>query len=322
MEKVVLLADRNSDSWDFAEKIQNYIEGRYLDKLSLKEVSIKFFRNNEIDIEVPENMRGKDVYFIHDSNKNPQDWWVELLLLKDLLPSASAESISFVLPNMLYSRKDWKDRPHVPISARALAESISPGLKRIITMDLHSASTQGFYPARVPLDNLSSFPTVSDYIQERPLDFGELERLVIVTPDVGGTKRAAKFAKKSNSEYPIAIIDKRRDPQTGNIKEMYLLGDVNDKDCLIVDDMIDSGGTLCDASNLLKKNGGKKIYCYSTHGMFTEGTEKVCNKFEKVMTSNTHYIHHNSVEVIDMSSIFAEAIYRAQKGLSISELFK
>ena len=126
MNGVVLLADQKSASWKFAEKIKEHIKSQYCIDVPLRELSIKFFRNGEIDMEVPQNVRGKDVYFIHDSNKNPQEWWVELLQLKDLLLSSSAETVSFVLPNMLYSRKDWKDRPHVPISARVVASSISP----------------------------------------------------------------------------------------------------------------------------------------------------------------------------------------------------
>jgi ribose-phosphate pyrophosphokinase len=324
IENTILLADPNSTSWKFAERIKDYLHSTYSLKVPpLKELSIKFFRNGEIDMEVPENVRRKDVYFIHDSSKNPQEWWVELLLLKDLLLSASVETASFVLPNMLYSRKDWKDRPHVPISARALDSSISPGLKRIITMDLHAADIQGFYPDSMPLDNLPSYPTVINYMKKNSSTFGELEKIVIVTPDVGGAKRAENFAKNAGSDYPIAIVDKRRDPITGKTKSVNLVGDVENKDCLIFDDIIDSGGTLCDAADLLKKKGAKKVYCYATHGLFTNGREDLCCSFDKVMTSNTYYRESfPPVEIIDMSSIFAEAIYQAQTGGSITELFK
>jgi ribose-phosphate pyrophosphokinase len=322
MKNVILLADSKTPAWGFAEKIKNYLKATYSVDVPLNEVSIKLFRNGEMDMEVPENVRKRDVYFIHDSNKNPAQWLTELLLIKDLLLSASAETVSFVLPDMLFSRKDWKDRPHVPISARAVAASISPGLKRIITMDLHSASIQGFYPSSVPLDNLSSFLPVIDYIKEREIYFGKAEDLVIVTPDAGGAKRAKNFAKKINSRYPIAIIDKRRNPTTGDVVEMDFVGDVKDKDCLIFDDILDSGGTLCEAASVLKENGAKKVYCCATHGLFTLGTEKICSCFDKVLTSNTHYRESfPPVDVIDVSSLFAEAIYRAQNGISISALY-
>ena len=321
MEKVILLADKESKAWDFAEKIRTYIHDE-------KEVSIKHFRNQEIQMHIPENLRGKDVYFIHDSTKNPQEWWVELLLLKDLLLSASAESVSFVLPDMLYSRQDRKHRPHVPISTRALAMSIFPALKRIITMDLHASQIQGAYPAEVPLDNLYSFPETVRYFREHYFD--ELEDLVVVAPDAGGAKRARTFLNKleaaqnnalKKQRYSFALIDKIR-LKSGEIEGMELVGDVKDKNVLIIDDIIDSGKTLCNAARLLKQNGARKLFCYGTHGIFTEGTEMLLTYFDKIITSNTHYQEHNGVEVVDISPLFAEAIYRAEKGLSISKLFE
>lgn len=222
---------------------------------------------------------------------------------------------------MLYSRQDRKDKPHVAISARAVARSIFPNIKRIITMDLHAPQIQGFYPEEVPLDNLYSFPIVVKYLKENKIIPIELKELVIVSPDAGGVDRAKAFAQKLGSNYPLAFIEKRR-AAPGEIKEMRLVGEVKDKDVLIVDDIIDSGGTQCKACDLLKEKGAKNIYAYGTHGLFTEGTEKICSKFNLVMTSNTHYQTGNSVNVIDVSPIFAEAIWRAQKGLSISELFE
>ncbi|MEK6824111.1 MAG: ribose-phosphate pyrophosphokinase-like domain-containing protein [Nanoarchaeota archaeon] len=166
MEKMILLADKNSKSWDFAKKIKNYLEKEKKLEIHLEEVSINYFRNKEINMEVKISVRQKDVYFIHDSSKNPQDWWAQLLLLKDLILSSSANSVSFVLPDLFYSRQDKKDRPHVPISARALANSISLDLKRIITMDLHAAQIQGFYSQKIPVDNLYSFPEVVSYLRK------------------------------------------------------------------------------------------------------------------------------------------------------------
>src|SRR3989344_9090236 len=188
MDKAMLVADKNSRVWDFANKIKEYIEKEKKAAILLGEISINYFRNKEIEMYVPENVRQKDVYFIHDSSKNPQDWWVNLILIKDLLLSSSAKSVSFVLPDLLYSRQDRKDKPHVPISARALANSISSDLKRIITIDLHAAQLQGFYPQNIPVDNLYSFPEVVRHLRENHL--GELERMVIVSPDAGSAPRA------------------------------------------------------------------------------------------------------------------------------------
>ena len=320
MKNVVLLADKNSKAWDFAKKIQKYIQTKKETSVPLKEVNIEHFRNKELDISVPKSIRKKEVYFIQDSSLNPQEWWVDLILLKDLFLNASAESVSFVLPDMFYSRKDRKEKARVPISARALARSISPNLKRIITMDLHASQIQGFYPENLPLDNLYSFPEVVRYLNDNKT-IHNLENLVILSPDAGGVDRARAFAQRLKSKYPIAFIEKRR-PRAGEISEMKLAGNVADKNVLIVDDIIDSGKSLCKAAKLLKENKAKKLFCYGTHAFFTEGVDELLENFDKLMISNTHYWKEKGIEVIDVSSVFAEAIYRVQKGLSISELFE
>lgn len=330
MKEVVLLADPNSRAWRFALKIKNYIESEKNEPVSLKEVSVKHFRNKEEDLYAPNNIRRKEVFFIHDSLKTPQNWWVEILLIKDLLLSASVESISFVLPNMFYSRKDRKDKSRVPISARALARTISPNTKRIITMDLHAPQIQGFYPESMPLDNLYSFPAAVSYLRKNY--FQDLRNLVIVSPDTGGVDRVKSFLKRlkkanlddaENHNYSQAMISKTR-VEPGEVDSMELVGDVKGKNVLVVDDIIDSGNTLLKAADLLKQNGAEKLFFYATHGLFTDGTEKLTEKFDLLMTSNTHYREEGElqgVKIIDTTPLFAEAIYRAQKGLSISELF-
>jgi ribose-phosphate pyrophosphokinase len=324
MNGVILLGDKNSKSWEFAERIQNHLKKISDYDIPLREVTINHFRNGEIDMHVPENVRKKEVYFIHDSNKDPQEWWVELLLLKDLLLSASAESVSFVLPNLLYSRKDRKEKPHVPISARALARTISSGIKRIITMDMHAAQIQGFYNEDVPIDNLYSFPEVVQYLIKNPIC--DLNDLVILSPDAGGVSRARSFVQRIGVRNPLAMMYKVRSTKgvgnTQELEEMKLVGDVKDKHVLIVDDIIDSGGTLCEASKLVKEYGAKKVSCYGTHGIFTKGTSELASNFENIMTSNTYFNEDSNLKIIDMSSAFAEAIYRAQKGISISKLFE
>ena len=319
MEDVVLLSDENSKAWDFAKRIQRYIREKKCEEVKLYNVPISLFRNNELQIDPPENIRKKDVYFIQDSSKNPQQWWTELLLIKDMVLGASAASLTFVLPNMLYSRQDRKVKSRVPISARALADSISPGLCRIITMDLHAPQIQGFYPSTTPLDNLYSSPEVVNYLKQR--EFFDPEEIVVVSPDMGGASRAESFAKRIGSKHPIAMIDKRR-IKAGEVGQMRLVGEVSNKNVIVVDDLIDSGGTLCSAAVLLKQNGANKLFCYATHGLFTKGVLELSSCFERIFTSNTHDQTKNNVEAIDVSSVFAEAIFRAQKGYSLSQLFK
>lgn len=329
MKNVILLADPKTPAWEFAKKIQRYIEDSKEEITPLYSVTIEKFNNGEIGMEIPNNIRKKDIYYIADSSKNPQEWWVELLLIKDLLLSASVDSLTFVLPNMLYSRQDRKHKSRVPISARALANSLAPGLKRIITMDLHAAQIQGCYPASMPLDNLFSFPLVVKHLNEKYLP--DLSKLVIVSPDAGGVERAKSFlqrldklnlTQREKKEFTFALISKIRS-KPGEVKNMQLVGDVSGRDVLLIDDIIDTGGTLCKAAQLLRENGAKRIFCYATHGIFTKGTEELKENFDKILTSNTHFPKENgnSVETIDITSLFAEAIYRAQKGLSISRLF-
>ncbi len=331
MRNVVLMADPNSNAWNFAKKIQDYLQFTKEEHVPLWEISVDFFNNREINMYVPENIRKRDIYYIQDSTKNPQQWWVELLLIKDLVLSSSANTLTFVLPNMLYSRQDRKQKSRVPISARAFAKSISKGIERIITMDLHAPQIQGFYPENIPLDNLYSFPEVVRYIFKNHIN--EFDKLVVVSPDTGGVNRAKSFLKRlkayqtdplnnlNQKEFSFALISKTR-PKAGEVEDMQLVGEVSDKDVIIIDDIIDTGTTLLKAADLLKNNRAKKIFCYSTHGIFTRGTEELRKKFDILMTSNTYYQENNGAEVIDISPTFAEAIYRAQKGLSISKLFE
>jgi ribose-phosphate pyrophosphokinase len=321
----MLLADKNSKSYGFAQKISEYFSTERELDIPLREIEMTNFGNGERGLHIPSNLRGKDVYFIHDSDKNPQQWWVELLLIKDLLLNSSAGSVTFVLPDMMYSRQDRKDRPHVPISARALADSISPGTRRIITMDLHAPQIQGIYPQEVPVDNLYSFPAVVQHIKTNHPYI--LENLVIVSPDAGGTHRARAFLSrlenksKEGEKYSFALMDKTR-AGAGSVKEMKLIGDVSNKNALVIDDMISSGGTLIEAGKVLREAGAKKLMCYGAHGLFTDGTHKIKIAYDVVMTSNSHSQEDKDIEVIDVAPLIAEAIYRAQNGLSISKLFE
>lgn len=194
-------------------------------------------------------------------------------------------------------------------------------------MDLHAPQIQGFYPQTIPLDNLYSFPEVVKYLRDHY--YFDLNNLVVVAPDAGSAGRTKTFLNKlekaqenalDKQEYSFALLSKERS-RPNEVSSMQLIGNVKGKNVLIIDDIIDTGGTLCTAAKVLRENGAKKLFCYGTHGIFTKGTEELCNTYDVVMTSNTHNHENHNVKIIDMSSIFAEAIYRAQMGLSISKLF-
>jgi len=331
MKDVMLLAHPYSPAWSFSKKIQKYIYDNKEEEVPLTKLEIEKFNNKETLPHIPENVRKKDVYLIYSSNMHPNDWWTDLIKIKDLALSASVNSISFVLPNMLYTRQDRKHKSRVPITSRAFANSISDGLQRIITMDLHSAQIQNAYPANVPIDNLYSFPEVVKHVRANHLK--DLENLVIVSPDAGGVNRAASFLGRlldathefdsKPHDYSFAFTHKLRS-KPGEIGKMWLIGDVNKKDVLVIDDIYDTCGTNIKCAELLKKNGAKKLFSYATHGLFTKGTKSLLKSYDFILTSNTHYkgkSGNGNIEVIDMSGSFAEAIYRAQKGQSISKMF-
>jgi ribose-phosphate pyrophosphokinase len=324
MESLVFLADKNSNAWDFAEKIQDYIKLNKQESLPLYAVPISKFRNKETWIDPAENIRKKEVYYIADSTKTPNDLWVELMLVKDMALRASVNSYNLILPDMPYQRQDRKDKPRVPISARAFADAISPGTKRIITMDLHADQIQGFYPSTTPLDPLKSFPVVAKYLISNHKE--DLENILIVAPDQGEVKRALSFQRRlekigiGNSGFGFMIKGRKK---VGEIEKMRYAGeDPDGKDILLLDDIIDSGNTLCSAATVLREKGAQKLMAYGTHGLFTKGTCELKTYFDNIFTSNTHNSQAvQGIEVIDVSPLFAEAIYRAQKGSSISELF-
>lgn len=331
MKDVVLLADPRTSALDFAKKIQDYIKNTKEKETHLYGLDKIIFKDKEFHPHVKENLRQKDIYVVQSSNKDPSKWLVELAFIRNLCLKADVNSLSFVLPYMRFSRQDRKHMSRVPISTLAVADIISPNLKRIITMDLHSPQIENAYPANVPLDNLQSFPELVKYLKENHSEY--LNNLTIASPDVGGGgranslyKRLMRTEKNSNSDksnYSLAIMSKIRD-KSGKIERMTLIGDVNKKNVLVVDDIIDTGGSAIKASELLRKNGAAGLLYYGTHGLFTEGTDKILESYDVIMTSNTHYHkkkNHGNIEVIDMAPTFAEAIYRAQEGLSVSKLF-
>ncbi len=324
MKDVVLIADPNSNAWDFSQKIQSYLLNQKRTQVPLDAVEISHFGNKELDIHVPRNLRGKEIYFIHDSTDNPQEWLVKTLLINNLFLLASAEHINYVFPDMKYSRQDRKHKPRVPISATILPSCLKPywpTVKRIFTMDLHAEQLVGNY-APIPMENLPSTPSLVRFLKEHN-GIPDLENLVVVAADQGDAKRAERLSNKLNTVNPPAFIYKERDRDTRELTNMRLIGTVKDKRVLIPDDIIDSGKTLRRARNLLKKEGALEIYCYATHGWFTKGTGIITRRFNRTIVSNTNNKDYGSkVEVMDVSPLFAEVMYRAYKGESVSECYE
>ncbi len=281
-------------------------------------ITVKRFSDGESSVKIDENVRGRDVFVIQSISYPANDNLMELLLIIDALRRASARRITAVLPYYGYGRQDRKVEPRVPISARVVAdliETVAPN--RVLTMDLHADQIQGFF--RIPVDHLYFSPVLAEYINSQ-----KIEDLVIVSPDSGGAERARNFGKKVNGS--LAIIDKRR-PKANESVVMNVIGDIKDKNCLLLDDMIDTGGTIAKAAIALMENGAKSVRCCATHGVLSgEAPEKLNQgNFAEVVLSNSILIPEskkiNHLKRLSIAPIIAKAISRIHKEESISSLF-
>jgi ribose-phosphate pyrophosphokinase len=316
---IIILADKKGKAWEFAHRVYQKLNNNpnRERKYKLVPVDITKFADGEVYVKILENVRKQTCFFIHDSTMEPQDWFVSLALVNDALMRSSAGKISNVLPYMKYSRQDRLTDPRTPISASVLARMINSSAYRVLSTDLHNPATTGSY--RIPFDNLKAYPVIINYLKENYPEF--LENAVIVAPDAGSAKRADSYAKRLN--LGVAIAYKRRE-KAGVVGEMKIIGDVEGKNVIIVDDMIDTGGTLCKAAEMLKQKGAQKIYACATHGLFNkDAVEKLHSApFEKIIiTDSIPQQSRGKIEVVSLADLFAESIFRISHGESVSELF-
>ena len=282
---------------------------------------IRRFANGEIYCEMEKNVRGADVFVIQSTCAPVNENLMELLIIMDALKRASANSITAVVPHYGYSRQDRKSAPRTPITAKLVADMMTvAGASRVVTMDLHAGQIQGFF--NIPFDNIFASPVLLNYITKN-LD---RQNLITVSPDAGGVERVRHFAKKLQAD--LALIDKRR---TGpNVAEaMNVIGDVHGKDCIIIDDMIDTAGTLVQAAKALRKNGAHRIYAAATHAVFSDpAIERIqnCEELEEVIVTDTIPLSPAAkkvakIKVVTTADILAKAIHRTFNHDSVSSLF-
>ena len=297
---------------DLSKEIADYI------KIKLADATIKKFSDKEIFVEIHENVRGEDVFIIQSTSFPANDNLMELLVTIDALRRGSASRITAVLPYFGYARQDRKTGPRTPISAKMVANLITTaGANRVLTMDLHAGQIQGFFD--IPLDNLYAQPLFTKDI----IDNKRSDNLVFVSPDVGGVMRARSFAKKLDAD--LAIIDKRRDAP-GVSAAMNVIGNVEGKKCIIIDDLVDSGGTICNAAIALKAKGATEVYGYCSHGVYSGKAldniqssvieEMVCTNSIKPM-----FKVPKNMKFLSVAPLFGEAIIRINNETSISSLF-
>ena len=278
------------------------------------------FADMEVFVEIQENVRGSDVFIIQPTSFPANDNLMELLILIDALKRASARRINAVMPYFGYARQDRKPGPRAPISAKLVANMIErAGADRVLTLDLHAGQIQGFFD--IPTDNLFAAPTMVKDIRQR----FELSNLMVVSPDVGGVVRARALAKRIDA--PIAICDKRRE-RPGESEIMNVIGDVRGKRCILVDDIVDSGGTLCNAAEALLKNGATEVMAYITHGVLSGGAvAKIQSSSLKslVITDSiqpTEVVKSaKNIRVLSIAPLIAKAIARTAREESVSGLF-
>lgn len=285
--------------------------------LDLAKCGIGTFSDGEIRFQSWENVRGKDVFVVQSLTKDINFHIMELLLMADAFKRASAKRITAVIPYYAYARQDRKDRPRVPISAKLIADLLeTAGFTRVLTIDLHANQIQGFF--NVPVDNLMALPIFVSFFEKMALD-----DLVVVSPDAGGVERARLFSKALKAG--LAIADKRR--EQANVAEiMHIIGDVKDKNCIIVDDIVDTAGTLTETIKALKKNGAKKVYAACTHGIFSgKAMERISDSpVERIYTTDTVPLLgevSDKIEVLSVANLFAEAVRSVHDETSVSKLF-
>ena len=293
--------------------------GAYLGLTPVK-ADVRRFSDDEIFVEVHENVRGEDMFLIQSTSAPANDNLMELLIMIDALRRASARRITAVIPYFGYARQDRKVGPRTPISAKLVANLITEaGANRVLTVDLHAGQIQGFFD--IPTDNLFAQPVIVKDIQDH---LGSKSPMV-VSPDVGGVVRARSLARRLNTD--LAIVDKRRE-KAGQSEVMNIIGDVEGRACILIDDIVDSGGTLCNAADALIKNGATEVYAYCTHGVLSgKAVERIQNSSLKSMVvtdsiaPTTAQQACPNIRTITIAPLLGEAMRRINNEASVSSLF-
>lgn len=313
MDKMKIIACNSNRP--LAEAISAYVN------LPLTKASVRRFSDMEIFVEIEENMRGEDVFVIQSTSYPVNDNLMELLVTLDALRRASARRITAVIPYFGYARQDRKSGPRTPISAKLVANLITEaGADRVLTMDLHAGQIQGFFD--IPTDNLFAEPVLTEHIKS--VTNGD-DELVIVSPDVGGVVRARGLAKRLNAD--LAIIDKRRE-RAGVSEVMNIIGDADGRHCILVDDIVDSAGTLCNAAVALMEKGAKSVSAYVSHGVLSGGAvaRVTSSPMEKLITTDSIQATEavrvaQNIHQLSVAPLIGEAIQRISQESSVSTLF-
>ena len=289
-------------------------------KENIIDVTVTKFSDQEVFVEINENVRGKNIFIIQSTSMPANDHLMELLITIDALKRASAQTVTAVIPYFGYARQDRKVGPRTPISAKLVADILTTaGIDRLLTLDLHAGQIQGFFD--IPVDNLYAAPVITKDIK---INYKNKD-IVIISPDVGGVVRARGIAKRIDGD--LAIVDKRRD-KANESEVMNIIGDINGRDCIIVDDIVDTAGTLCNAAEALIKAGAKSVSAYITHGVLSGPAVERIKKSkldELVITDSIAptklILDASNIRILHLAPLIAEAIRRISSDSSVSSLF-
>lgn len=286
--------------------------------VSLGKVKLTRFSDGEVNFQILENVRGTDVFIIQPTSPPVNENLMELLIMMDAFKRASAQRITAVVPYYGYARQDRKDRPRVPLSSKLVGDLLtSAGAQRLLTMDLHAGQIQGFY--NIPVDHLFPMPMFLDHIQKM-----EIENMMVISPDAGGVEKARAYAKRLGTS--LAIIDKRRVAEN-EAEVMHIVGDVKGKNVIIIDDMIDTAGTLVRATEALVREGARRIFTAATHAVLSGPAVQRINEsaFESVLVTNTILLPEEKclpkIKVVSVAGLLGEAVKSIHEETSVSKLF-
>ena len=320
IEPKLIAGNSNRPLAESVAKRMSLYRGMSVDPVNAR---VERFNDGEIFVEVYENVRGEDMFILQSTSNPANDNLMELLIMADALRRSSAARITAVMPYFGYARQDRRTKARTPISAKLVANMLTEaGIERVLTMDLHAAQIQGFFD--IPVDNLYASPIFAlDIIKQFQ---GGLEDVMVVSPDVGGVARARELAKRINA--PLSIVDKRRE-KPGEVAEMTVIGNVEGKKCIIVDDMCDTAGTLCKAAEVILSHGATEVHAYISHGVMSgPAVDRVTNSVLKtlVLTDSiqpTDAVKNASnIRILPTAPLFAQSIMNIWNGHSVSSLFE
>jgi len=311
LEKLILLS--GTANQPLAERISEYLD------MSISPMDVSKFANDNTFVKVKENIRKRDVFVIQPCPRPVNDNLMELLIILDACKRSSATSITAVMPYYAYARSEKKDQPRVPITAKLVADLLTvAGANRLITMDLHAEAIQGFFD--IPVDHLYALPTMLKYFKDK-----RMEKLTVVSPDTGGVARARAYASRLGAE--LAIIDKRRVGNMDKSEVLNVIGEVEGRTCLLVDDIIDTAGSITKAAAALEKHGAEKICAVAIHPVFSkDGLQKVHDSdIQEIIVTDTIPLPdagpHDKIQVVSIARLLGEAIRRIHTGESVTKLF-